>query len=372
MMTILHIFVDDKFSKGIFGRYLDDGRTKNTCALINLKNDVLHYLSGYDGLSILTSRKEVKQFFQTTTYDVVFLHSFPVKSWFAIQYIPHDKKIVWWAWGYDIYQLPYGIKPFIKVEQYKPITKRLLKRISLHCIKELFQYPLFPYYSLLRNKVLERIDYFQPVIPLEYKLMKLNKGFNAEEFYYPNSLAFRNLICENVLDHQGNILFGNSAHYTNNHLDVAEYMKKATFDNQIVFIPVSYGVPQYKDRLKKHLQISGVKLTFMEGFLPLVEYYSMVNSCSYFVSGVIRQQSMGNIYYCLLNGIKVFLYKDSLVYKQLISDNCFVYAIEDIEDNSFSKPLTKEEAEHNRACVLNDAKRRDEIWNCFLMQNNNQ
>lgn len=371
MITILHIFVDDKFCKGVFGRFLDDGQSKNICILINIGNGIMHYLNDFDELVILKTKKEVKLYLQESKYDVIFFHSFPVRHWFAIKYIPRDKKIIWWAWGFDIYHLPYGLKPFISVELYKPITRRLLKKFSFHQIKETFQYSLLPYYTILRKRVLKRIDYFQPVIPLEYELMAFNKGFNAKEFYYPDSLAFRNLICEDIIDHQGNILFCNSAHYTNNHLDVAMYMNKAKYNGQRIYVPISYGVPKYKDYIKENLNITGANLDFMEGFLPLVDYYNRVKSCSYFISGIMRQQSMGNIYYCLLNGIKVFLFKESLVYKQLVSDNCFVTAIEDIADNSFSEPLTKLEAEHNRSCILNDARRRNEIWNVFLVQNKN-
>lgn len=62
----------------------------------------------------------------------------------------------------------------------------------------------------------------------------------------------------------------------------------------------------------------------------------------------MRQQAMGNIFLCLLYGIKVFLFKESIVYKQLIESGYFVFSIEDdLNDLSLQTLLSKEQAYNN-------------------------
>ena len=59
---------------------------------------------------------------------------------------------------------------------------------------------------------------------------------------------------------------------------------------------------------------------------------------------------MGNIYKCLSGGIKIFLYKDSIVYKQLKLDGYHVYTIDDdLRGDALQHPLSLEEATQNIA-----------------------
>ena len=86
--------------------------------------------------------------------------------------------------------------------------------------------------------------------------------------------------------------------------------------------------------------------------MALNDYYALMDTYSYAVYGVIRQQAMGNIFGCLAKGIKVFLYRDSLVYKFLKEDGFVVFAIEDMDGSSFMKPLALTEIEQNREALL--------------------
>ncbi len=369
MITILHIFVDDKFPKGVYGQYQKEGSTNNICAIFKKRNEELKYVGDIEGLNVLSGKRQIRSFLKETHYDVVFFHSLPVESWPYVQYIPKDKIVIWWAWGYDLYDLPYGLKPFIKINLFKPRTRKVLNSNYMHRLRLLFLSYKYLYYAIMRQKVLKRIDYFQPVISTEYKLMFNNKGFKAREYYHSSS--FQSSDSELVMrNDNGDVLFCNSAYPTNNHLDVANTISKIDFGNRNFFIPVSYGQDKYKELLKSQLKIKGANLVFLENLLPLDEYNNMISKCSYFVSGVMRQQSMGNISFCLLNGIKVFLHKDSLPYQYLKEGGFFVYPIEEINDDSFSSALTLNEAKINRELMEKEAKRRKQVWSDFLKTNN--
>ena len=368
MLTLLHIFVDDKFPKGVYERYQQEGSTNNICAIFTRDND-LKYVGDIEGLNVLSSRRQIRDFLKETRYDAVFFHSLPVESWPYVPFIPKEKIVIWWAWGYDLYDLPSGLEPFIKVVLFKPLTRKVLDSNYLHRLKQLFYSYKYLYYERMRQKVIKRIDYFQPVTSIEYKLMFHNKGFRAKEYYHSSSFQHSDNELQ-IRNDDGGVLFCNSAHPTNNHLDVANTMNTIDLGNRNIYIPVSYGSDTYKEVIKSKIKMKGANLIFLESYLPKDEYYSIISKCSYFVSGVMRQQSMGNISYCLLNGIKVFLYKDSLPYKYLKEGGYSVYAIEEINENSFTTALTLNEAKINRQLMEKEEERRRHIWRQFLETNN--
>ena len=74
----------------------------------------------------------------------------------------------------------------------------------------------------------------------------------------------------------------------------------------------------------------------------------MFSSITHAVFGVMRQQSMGNIFICLASGIKVFLYKDSIVYRYLINEGYVVFTIDDnLTTLELNSVLSDKEAHNN-------------------------
>lgn len=370
MIKFLHIVVDDKFPKGVYNDYKKISQFENHCVIFNINKVPLTYVGDIEGINVLSSRKTIKMFLEKEDYDFVFFHSLPADYWPFIQYIPKEKIIIWWGWGYDIYALPYGQKPFIKARLLKPLTKKWMDSLRCHQLKKMLGFIYYPYYSYYKKKIIKRIDFFQPVISMEYQLMKQNKGFNAKE-YYRQGVIQKNVCLFAEHDSYGDIMFGNSATETNNHFDVAEIMNRACLNGRTIHVPISYGSKRYQKRLKNKLFIKDANIHFLETMLPKEEYYAILSKCSYFVSGVIRQQSMANINLCIENGIKVFLYKDSMVYKYFEEIGIHIYAIEEIDKDSFCTPLTVEEAKNNSIIMDKEKERRHQVWMDFFNKYNN-
>ena len=115
----------------------------------------------------------------------------------------------------------------------------------------------------------------------------------------------------------------------------------------------------------------------MTKLLPLEEYRAIINSISHAVFGMIRQQGLGNIWLCISNGVKIYLYKDSIVYKELKKMGFVCYSIEDdLTTESLSSCLSEKDAENNYR-LFNDyskAQTADE-WKAYLVdaiERNNQ
>lgn len=368
-IIVLHVVQDDKFFETVISDYESDSRIINKA--IYLSNDKKHdfkYINSIEKVHVLYKKKEIYNYFLQEQYDVVLFHSLPIQYWHYLKIIPQNRYIIWWAWGYDLYTQDYGIKPFIPCELYKPVTLKLLSSKNSLLKNMLKDAYIFVhgfhrlYYEKYKQSMLKRIDYFQGVIFDEYKLMNRNKGFKAKE-YYKGAMNIQNFDpFFEELNPNGDILFGNSAEYSNNHIDVIPYLKRGMLGNRCIHIPLSYGTKKYVAQLKYLLANDELNIDMMEVFLPKDEYFSLYSKYTYLVSGVMRQQSMGNINYAIMRGLKIFLFKDSMVYNYLKKEGYIVYAIEDIDENSFFSPLTINEMNHNLDCLKKDRERRKIIY----------
>ena len=350
-VRILHIIKDDKFFDPVIAAFRSDERLEHICALYSEeeKNYRLKYVHNTDNLYIY-NRRHLYSFLQTGMYDVIFFFSLQVERYKLFNYIPTDKIIIWWCWGTELYSGDYGLKPLIPIELYKRQTLAFVKKknqsfngLIRHVVNSMIR--RF-YYSALRKKALGRIDYFQPVLKQEYRMMQSYKYFHAKEFYYPQCFNYTIIHNPPIASGQG-VLIGNSASATNNHVDLWIQVKNHIPTGRRIIIPVAYGYKDYSNYIQSKIHSNMHEIVFMKDFLSQKEYFEIVNTCSYAIFGMMRQQAMGNIYHCLFKGIKIFLYKDSLIYRFLIEDGFIVFAIEEIDNESFITPLTKEEHEKN-------------------------
>lgn len=367
-LRVLHIIKDDKFFESVYNAFETVEELENSNVLLVEKIDGYQYL--YINHTDKVKLVEKKGFVQTLCdglYDIIFFHSLPVNMYKFIQYIPKEKVIIWWGWGYDIYESFYGMRPLIEINLYKPATLLWLKQKKglYGKIKQVAKKILYAhYYKTLRQQVLKRIDYFQPVLPLEYQLLKEIDGFNAKEFYHPrNRSYFLNYQDSETFTHGNNILIGHCASYTNNHIDIWNTVNTFFPEETSVIFPINYGKKDYADYLSKSIQSERINIRFIKDFMPKDEYFEILDSCGYAIFGVMRQQAMGNIYYCLGHGLKVFLYRDSIVYHFLKENGYVVYAIEDIDEHSFVTPLSKEEMRLNIKAFIKEYEYVNNIWN---------
>ena len=361
-LRALHITPDDKFFDIVFNAWENNEDFENKALFLSPSQDYkFRYIKSIEKLEIYYKAKDVVNRLQADNYDVVFLHSMPCKFYFMVNAIPKDRIVIWWGWGYDIYKMQGWVAPIIKLDLYKSITRGFIRkpRVRLSFLKgRILHFFRKPSIRDEQKKAIRRVDYYQPVVKLEFELMKQNTHFKAKEFYYRT-----NNISENIpffKSSKGDILLGNSATPTNNHLDVLKKLFSYKQKNQRVIMPLSYGSKRYKDWLSEKLSYSDIHI--IDDFLPRDQYFQIVDGCSYAVFGTIRQQAMGNIMYAIQRGIKVFLYKDSIAYKNLATLGFAVYAIEDINELSLKTPLTADKILQNEKAFKKEYERRMTVY----------
>lgn len=360
-IRFLHVANDEKFFDRVYNRFVNDSRISNSAILmVKTSNEKPKWIHS-DEVELVDSIVKAKQRLNRDDYDVIYFHSMTVMNWHLLRFVPKNKIVIWWLYGFDIYSSLHGAKPIIPLENYKAITKQIVldylsnKKTILRKVKDAFI--RFRFKKDFQDG-LSRIRYFQPIYSSEMSLMKKFPQFNAKEFYYNNSLDFK---LDKVMNkkRRGGIIIGNSSSATNNHIDIWKALSSCDIKNDII-IPVSYGDIKYRSIIKS--QIVGDNVRFLEDFMPIDEYYNILNNCSFLISGVVRQQASENIYYCLSRGLKVFFYKDSIAFNHFKRNGYVVFAIEDIDVNSFDEPLSDDEILHNQNKVREEALRCDDIY----------
>lgn len=356
-IVVLHVFTDDKFF---------DGASDFFDSLRNVENlyyfytsDIKYqfkYIRQTKKIQVFNNYDEYVGFFSDTNIDVIYLQSLSPNFYRFFKNIDTDKKVIWWCFGYEIYSSFGCNKPLVKVDLLQPFTKRYVKKRIQPLLYSIIVYFYFsirwPTCFLYRKKVINRIDYFSPVLPIEYKLFKDQCSYlKAKPFmieggpglYQKNEFVYKSTF--------GNVLIGNSLTYTNNHLDVFQALEKCVFQNsQQLIIPVSYGGDYGGNAnvLKESISHLRVSFLWLDNLLSSDDYFRLFDSITHSVYGVMRQQAMGNIFSCLAKSVKVFLYQDSLVYKQLLTFGFRVYTIEsDLCENALQIPLSEEDSYRN-------------------------
>lgn len=365
-IKVLHVVMNDKkFVPPVLNKFNKDTRFDNHCLLFSPRKKAEIQIAGIPGLVVLKRKKIVKKYLQSDDYDVVFFYSMSPRNWQFVNYIPQNKTIIWWNWGYELYTNNGGLDPLVNIPLYKIETKRLVENKTLgvkHHVEFLLKKYFFgKYCDYFRKSAISRIDYFQPTIPIELELMKGVHDFRAKEFYPPFIFDIQPVKSIDKST-KGAILMGNSATASNNHLDVWASIKDYISPTQEIIIPLSYGDKNYARQVKSQID-PGKKhnIRFLDDFLPKEQYFELIKNCSYAVFGVIRQQALGNIIGAINNGVKVFLYKDSLVYRYLSKYGYAVFSIESIDSHSFCEPLSKEELIQNCQAKQKEKEYRDSV-----------
>ncbi|MEZ8965762.1 TDP-N-acetylfucosamine:lipid II N-acetylfucosaminyltransferase [Vibrio breoganii] len=350
---ILHISKDEKFiDMGL--RAFERCSPHNNKLIVLSKKKTKHVT--FENKQII-DRKNLESLSHNDEFwsgiQIVILHSLCT---YRIS-IPKSVKVVWIGFGADYYDLItspeslLGNKTKSIVSKDNPRTKQIIKAIRKFLTKA----------KKTRAQFINRIDYFCPVLTTEYnlirwegrkpKLIDWNYGTLEEDWAKP----------ENGLDITGNnILLGNSATSTCNHIEGIDALKHTHTCSQLI-IPLSYGDKEYAKKVRKYAEANYPgPVKALEEFMPFDSYNKLISSCSHVVMPHKRQQGLGNIVSLIYLGAKVFLDKENPSYNFFTEKGVNIFSIDEIENSTWSNQLTIGEIEENRR-ILKDIWGKDSI-----------
>lgn len=362
MTKILHIALDDKFIDsanwqfekifpGSNKFYITTNNSNYSTKFVKISNNVivLHENS--------KSQKQILT--ELGAYNLIVLHGLDDFQCQIILKANKDQKFLWLFWGYEVYNYKkeylnaiYGIETRIHfIDKQKKGIKNFYLRQYFELVSRLKINSRF--------RAIKRINYFGTLIKEEFTKLKELKIINASFFrfsYYPIEYILEGYEESYILGN--NILLGNSATPSNNHIEAFEIINKFNLEGRKVIVPLSYGDNRYRDELLKigNILLNGSFIPLTE-FLLINEYNKIIKKCSIFILNSYRQQGVGNIIAMLWMGAKVFLDERNTAYMYLKRIGCKVFSInkdmDPANENALS-PLALSDIKTNREILKNE------------------
>ena len=248
---------------------------------------------------------------------------------------------VWLLWGFELYSDWMILKNSI----YDRDTKNILNinetfkdKIFNH--KNIFKiikkyFPNQLYRKLYHNDYLDSINtihYISPIIESEFEIATtINPNLKIIPFTYGYLELFINEEEEKIVT-EGNILIGNSADPSNNHISIFKKLSKLDVSGRKIIVPLSYsGNAEYRDKIiSLGYKLFGNNFMPLTSFMPLKEYNKLVFSCEFVFFNHIRQQALGNFIILGYNGAKIFFHPKNPVYKHFKKKGFNLFEIDNI------------------------------------------
>ena len=368
IFRIAHICPDEKFTdfiSEVFNEALPEHNdfyvylTKNYKSLNFTKKTKIH--------TTITSNPPAHKLIsianKLSEYDLIVAHYLHPITDFILRHLTKSIPIMWSGWGADYYQI---ISPDLslyllpRTRQYlqwtnafKWIPRKIiyvLKRISVFMDNDKFIYKRvsgFPEY----------VRYFSAPVHDDYLYIQNIKSDFKPVYIQVNNASLKSLYSEKnpipgeLSQNSGNILLGNSASTTNNHLDAIDLLKQINTGERKIIAPLTYGNGQYTNKIikygKKNLQGVFYPLTT---YIPQEEYNKIIQTCSIMIMNHLRQEGLGNIIIMLEMGSKIFLQKANPIYIFLKKAGTHVFEISSLLENqkAIFAPLSASQIKKNK------------------------
>ena len=340
LARILHIAQDEKFINA--AHYLFEKAFPDSNDFIIIKppaNPPTKYICKEveSGATVeIRSEDTVRKLTEISAdYSVTVFHGLDTIKGAVFLKSPNPERFMTIVYGAEIYNNREIIGEKIIGEKSKELFELSNSSTVLDVIKDIYRSIAYrnnkkPEDVDLKN-VLYKMNVFGSLPSISYekyhRLGIYNETVKRIPFsYYPIEFVIK----DKSLRVQGtDILLGNSASATNNHLEAFDLLKQCELGDRKVITPLSYGRKRYAQAVassgQKELPGNFKPLT---EFLPLEEYNKIMSRCGVVVMNHYRPEAMGNIIAALYMGAKVFL-NNTDAYKYFKGMGCHIYLIQD-------------------------------------------
>ena len=286
----------------------------------------------------------------------------------AVKIAPKDLFIVWMGWVADYYRF---IEPFMgsfllsKTNQFikyhghtiqhylkqgvkypSRILPHVSRRIGFHSKEAFSMIPeIVPRLDLV-TILDEEIELFEKAFPSYCKKYHRLRLYSAEQTFAVGPSRMNG----------PDLLIGNSATPTNNHLELFDLLSKFDLDGRHLIVPLNYGDMWYGDAIARMGQKRfGSGFVPLRNFLPLKEYYGYIARCGTVFMNHIRQQAGTTIATALYKGAKVYLRNENPVFRFYRKIGLPIRSIQDdlLRRTDIFGPLGEEDTKLNQV-ILTD------------------
>lgn len=361
-LKICHIASDEKFIRAadfLFEKAFPNCNSFKIIVSPNIRK--LKYVAPKENYDILILSKSNINIILNEINDsnLIIYHGFDNIQAYLFQHSLKQKNSIWLLWGAEVYNdiienNLFGTKTSqLQVYRSSRIKNIIKKIISIFKPTFNINYTKHEYAKILSELpslgVLykEEFDYF-----LSLKIIRDNTNF-FRFTYYPIEFLIKDLNNKIV----GNdILIGNSASLTNNHLEIIDILKEINISERSIYFPLNYGNPNYAKIVNNYAIKNLQNCVALLNFMPIEDYNKILLKSGIVIMNHYRQQAVGSVLIALYFGSKVYL-NDTTLYFYLKRIGCIVFSISrDLkkENKDCLINLNKTEIELNRSIIRNE------------------
>ncbi|WP_417731000.1 TDP-N-acetylfucosamine:lipid II N-acetylfucosaminyltransferase [Rosistilla oblonga] len=366
MSRYLHLLSDDaKFSGYIqdYFEFVAPGQNSYLVLAVNGKKANSHVDKG--SLLVATSMRDAeKQYKQRLpTAIAVIVHGLWAPSRKLLAHTPHQCPIAWCLFGGDVFNGRFWPETHWLESKTQKLQIALCKNkerkfrpVLTACVKKL--YP--QHYKRKHEEILSqyrRVDLLATTFMEDYQSVVERLGLNAEhcEFINYNIDDTVTSTLRNATTEGQDILVGNSATPSNNHLEVLETLAHCRRDFRHAILPLSYGNNEYASHItKRGTQLLGNQLRPLHDFMPRDEFNHSLLTVKCAVFNHIRQQGFGTALTLAWLGARLFMHPRSSTYRFFLKLGIAVEPFHSSSDKSFAcklRPLDMSERIANRTAL---------------------
>lgn len=285
------------------------------------------------------------------TADVVIAHSMTQLAALVLAVLPPRVVTVWSGWGYDYYSDDRRGNGGLL----GPETCDLM-RDRTHAV-DLRSRVRSAMVDLARRRTARRTDYFSAPVPIDLAIFAARfPGFSGSYQQLNYGDVNTTFAAGEMMVEGRDILVGNSATASCNHLEVFRALSGTNLEQRRVVVPLTYGDPWYRDALLVEGQrILGAQFHPVVDHLPLDQYLDLLGSCQIMVFNHRRQQALGNIGAALYQGAHVYLDERNPLFNWFRSRGVSIQSVESLSRRLPESPVEASILARNRAFL-------SEVW----------
>lgn len=345
---ILHLIFDDKFADYAINQFMVYGGS--TFVLVSEDNEPsVHYIKQLDKIRIIQHNSEEYAIFlrDVAIYKAIIVHGF-YTPWQVdiVNHMQPNQKLAWAFWGGDLYQRP--DRRDIYLAPYTSLLQKIHNIVKPSTKDDYF----VPFEILVKSHYLLE-DSYENFKDVQTYLKCPNLGHLWYAYYSIEETIGTELLETKIVGQ--NILLGHTAGIRTNHVDGFKALKRMSLENIDVIVPLSYGLPWYRNVI---LKLGGLFLGKhfcpLTSFMPRSEYNQLLSSCSAVIMPTYKPEGMGNCLTALWMGARLYMYKCNLQYQYFKRLGLIVYTIDDdlnSNNKQWNQPLTLEQIEQNRSIL---------------------
>lgn len=360
-IRILHIGSDEKFidaANYIFEKAFPDS---NTFLIPHSRfNKHLKFVTQKSNIKLINiNSKLIKNLLQESeSYDCIILHGITDINGTVYLTSKEKHKFVGILWGAELFtQENFPEKSFLGKKtasiQLPKIESSQKARIR-SAFKKLIYHKSVTIANATNQAAL-KLGYFALLFDESLEYLKENKLVSSDCRHIPFTYYPLEYIIKGnetlTIDHH-DILLGNSASFSNNHLEAFDILKSLNIKQRKIIVPLSYGNSSYADYIQRRgSEIFNNQFEPMRYFLPLEEYRKKLQKCGIVIMNHYRSQAVGNILMMLWLGSKVFLHESNPLFYFLKRNGIIIYSInKDLTNNNpmALEKLSTDEIGNNR------------------------